>query len=185
MRIIPIQALLCLLFSTVFSAEVYNDTHASKHIIDPLLGNRVEVDVLAWDFTKGLSGRKLMPCGHEIYTSSGEYSNGKLYRLVGTLTLKKQIGFRNLPGFQDPDIILQGYSNSFHYLSIEIESFTQIDSAEHAYPVLIVKKDSIDPFLPSETGQLDPEIEAYQSFEEYEVANSDSAPVVPPSAPSE
>lgn len=110
----------------------------SEHIYGPLLGKRVKLDVLVWHYTKGISGRVLLPSGDSVYvrepwihrsdgTLEPRLPNGKLVRLVGVLTAEHVAPAP--PG-------AQGYTQAFSYFALALESFTIIDRAEQESPKL-------------------------------------------------
>ena len=108
-----------------------------------LLGKRVELDALAWDRGKGISGRVVLPSGDSVYVidpfirrANGNYElripQGKLVRLVGVLTFEQV----QPPKPTATNVISQGYQAGFSYMALALESFTVIDRAEHEFPQL-------------------------------------------------
>jgi hypothetical protein len=112
-----------------------------EHRFGPLLGKRVTLDALVWHYTKGLSGRVVLPSGRSVYvrdsnvrqpngTLKQRLPQGKLVRLVGVLT------FEHIPP-SPPDE--QGYPAGASYFALALESFAPIEVAEEAFPQLISK----------------------------------------------
>ncbi|MCK5707678.1 MAG: hypothetical protein KAI43_08495 [Candidatus Aureabacteria bacterium] len=117
-----------LFISTVcFADERISDV---DHIIKPLVGKRIQIDGIAWGaFAKGLGERVVLSSGDKIYLSGKEYlkkhTEGKLVRIIGVLSIKK---VKPVSKYE------QGYTSSFIYYSLEVESFELIDVVENEFP---------------------------------------------------
>jgi hypothetical protein len=120
----------------------------NAHIYRPLLGKRVTLDGIPFDYRKGVQGRVLLPSGDEVFITDPylptapdklellrhRLPQGQLVRVIGTLSLKKFVSKGPLvKGItpQEPD--------SFSWLALKMESFEVIERAETAYPKLIEK----------------------------------------------
>ena len=147
-----LAALLIQLFATsqVLVDQVLPDPYHYR----PLLGKRVMLEGLAWDYQKGWTGRILLASGREVFVSnaspklvsnnSGRVINaipqGCLVRAVGVLTFK--IGPRrpSAPSFTPvAGITIAQPAYIPQHFSLEMESFEIIDSVNDSIPRLMPK----------------------------------------------
>ena len=147
-----VNVLLWVFVSTLISkAESSESRDAAPEEFRLLLGEVVVADALVWHFSKGVSGRILLPTGHAVYVSNfferdssgrshARLPQGKLVRIVGRLS------YETIPPTSE---FVQGYgSTGFKYLALEMESFAIIEVVELPKPRLSGVSEPVvsDPF---------------------------------------
>ena len=88
---------------------------------------------------KGLGERLTLPYGEVIYLSGidwkkGEDLEGRLVRIIGTLTIEHQKAARMLKDSEGEVVVEQGYGTAFDYFNISVSKVTLIDKVTLRFP---------------------------------------------------